>query len=308
MHVNATEPGKTADAGMEVYVSKDNSRFADSKFLGSAVLQSLGKNFDVPAHLSESKTGIWVLKGNALPAILVELGYIDNKDDAANLTDDKKIEQMARKILEGTVLYANHSTHEIKMVDIKKEEAAIMEDTTAPQTNSKTIITSSTAPLYVIDGKISSKKDLDKIDPANIQSINVIKGENAKNVYGEKGINGVVEIATKNYQAAYSASLNPPKFPGGKDGWLKYLQKNLNVNLPVDNGAGVGVYKIVVSFTVDKDGTVNDVKAENDPGFGTAEEAVRIIKTGPQWIPATENNEKIKAKTKQEITFSVAAG
>ena len=167
------------------------------------------------------------------------------------------------------------------------------------------------APLYVIDGKISDKVQMEKIDPNDIKSVNVLKGESATAAYGDKGKNGVVEITTKNkeeYKLSYNATLNPPKFPGGKDGWLKYLQKNINANVPVDNGAGTGVYKVVVSFTVDKDGTVSDVKAENDPGFGTAYEAVRLIKTGPQWIPATQNDVKIKAKTKQEITFSVSAG
>ncbi|HRH49581.1 MAG TPA: N-acetylmuramoyl-L-alanine amidase [Panacibacter sp.] len=314
MHVNATEPGKTkaTDLGMEVFVSKENDHFGESKLLGSAVLQSLKNNFEVATYLSESKTGIWVLKANTLPAILVELGYIDNNNDAANLTNDKKIEQMARKILEGIALYANHSSEEIKELDVKKE-TALAADTTIPEKNTGKPIAGNLpdGPLYIVDGKMVSKSEADRINPKDIKSVNVLKGESAAAAYGDKGKNGVVEITTKNkedYKLSYNAALNPPKFPGGKDGWLKYLQKNLNANVPVDNGAVIGEYKVVVSFTVDKDGTVSDVKAENDPGFGTAGEAVRLIKTGPQWLPATEKDIKIKAKTKQEITFSVSAG
>jgi len=53
-------------------------------------------------------------------------------------------------------------------------------------------------PLIVIDGKIMEKgKNLNEIDPDGIESINVLKGKPAKEKYGNKGINGVIEIVTK---------------------------------------------------------------------------------------------------------------
>lgn len=52
-------------------------------------------------------------------------------------------------------------------------------------------------PLIVIDGVITSDMNLNDINPTNIQSINVLKGESAKAKYAEKGANGVVEITTK---------------------------------------------------------------------------------------------------------------
>lgn len=55
-------------------------------------------------------------------------------------------------------------------------------------------------PLYVIDGKPYPKEGearLEKLDPKDIASVNVYKGEKALNLYGEDGANGVVEIWTK---------------------------------------------------------------------------------------------------------------
>jgi TonB-dependent SusC/RagA subfamily outer membrane receptor len=52
-------------------------------------------------------------------------------------------------------------------------------------------------PLIVIDGVITSEINLNDLNPNNIQSMNVLKGESAKVKYGEKGVNGVVEITTK---------------------------------------------------------------------------------------------------------------
>jgi hypothetical protein len=52
-------------------------------------------------------------------------------------------------------------------------------------------------PLIVIDGVITLDIDVDKINPNNIQSINVLKGENALAKYPSKGEHGVIEITTK---------------------------------------------------------------------------------------------------------------
>jgi TonB-dependent SusC/RagA subfamily outer membrane receptor len=51
--------------------------------------------------------------------------------------------------------------------------------------------------LYIMDGKEISEKDMKDLSPNMIQSINVLKGESAKALYGEKGKNGVIVIKTK---------------------------------------------------------------------------------------------------------------
>lgn len=54
------------------------------------------------------------------------------------------------------------------------------------------------APLIILDGKVlNDSKVLSDYDPDGIESINVIKGDAAIKKYGDKGVNGVVEITTK---------------------------------------------------------------------------------------------------------------
>ncbi len=55
------------------------------------------------------------------------------------------------------------------------------------------------APLYMLDTKDGMKefKDLSKINPNDIESINVIKDASAINAFGEKGKNGVIVIKLK---------------------------------------------------------------------------------------------------------------
>jgi len=52
-------------------------------------------------------------------------------------------------------------------------------------------------PMFIIDGKESKEKEMKKLDSSEIETINVYKGDKAKEKYGEKGKNGVVEITTK---------------------------------------------------------------------------------------------------------------
>jgi periplasmic protein TonB len=95
------------------------------------------------------------------------------------------------------------------------------------------------------------------------------------------------------------------QFPGGINSWTRFLKTNLDNNILVDNGAPAGKYTVVVSFLVDKDGNISEVQALNDPGYGTAEEAVRVIKKSKQWEPAIQNGQHVIYRQKQSITFVV---
>jgi len=52
-------------------------------------------------------------------------------------------------------------------------------------------------PLYIVNKTFISKEEMTNINPDDIKSINVIKGDKAVGLYGEKGKNGVVAITMK---------------------------------------------------------------------------------------------------------------
>ncbi|MEO8769514.1 MAG: N-acetylmuramoyl-L-alanine amidase [Ferruginibacter sp.] len=97
-----------------------------------------------------------------------------------------------------------------------------------------------------------------------------------------------------------------PEFPGGKDAWQAYLQKNLNPATPVDEGWKPGTYKIVVNFVVDKEGNVSDVSSDDYINSKTAQQCINLIKNGPKWVPAKQNGKIVSAYRKQPITFVVS--
>lgn len=97
------------------------------------------------------------------------------------------------------------------------------------------------------------------------------------------------------------------RFPGGEQQWRSYLEKNLNANTPVDNGAPVGKFTVLVQFIVDREGKVSDIKALTHIGYGMEAEVIRIIKRSGAWQPAIQNKRTVKAYRKQPVTFVVSA-
>ncbi len=94
----------------------------------------------------------------------------------------------------------------------------------------------------------------------------------------------------------------PAKFDGN---WVRFLEKNLNAETPVNNGAGPGRYSVVVQFVVDKEGNVSDIKALTNHGYGVEEEAIRVLRKAPKWQPAIAAGYTVKAYHKQVIVFEV---
>ncbi len=100
--------------------------------------------------------------------------------------------------------------------------------------------------------------------------------------------------------------ITPASFPGGIGAWQKYLMRNLDGQIVKKNGGPPGKYTVVVRFMVDKTGNVSNVAAENDPGYGTKNEAMRIIVKGPKWVPAKDDNgNAVNSSQKQAVTFFV---
>lgn len=94
-------------------------------------------------------------------------------------------------------------------------------------------------------------------------------------------------------------------YPGGLPAWGKYLQKNLNADVPVKNGAPAGRYTVKVQFIVDKEGNIVEPKALTRLGYGMEEEVIRIILKSGQWKPAMQGGRHVKAYHVQPVVFIV---
>lgn len=113
---------------------------------------------------------------------------------------------------------------------------------------------------------------------------------------------GIVDIPKPKEPEIWTSVEIPAKFDGD---WKRFLEKNLNPQAAVDNGAPAGRYTVRIKFVVDKEGNVSDIVPLTNHGFGMEEEAVRVLKKAKKWEPAIQNGFKVKAYHTQLITYEV---
>jgi len=95
-----------------------------------------------------------------------------------------------------------------------------------------------------------------------------------------------------------------PTFPGGDAARIKYLQDNIHYpEMAKESGIQGTVY---VTFVVEKDGRITNVKVLRGIGGGCDEEAVRIIKNMPRWKPGKQRGRAVRAQFNMPIRFVLA--
>ncbi|QEC66532.1 energy transducer TonB [Panacibacter ginsenosidivorans] len=205
---------------------------------------------------------------------------------------------------------------DVNLADVKQEEKKPEPPPPPPPKVEppKVEITKFTPPKIVKDEEVKPEEkppEQDKLDDTKIGTINQ-EGEKsdvvAPPVEQSTGQVEAPKAQEEDYDKEFKTVQIEAKFPGGQAAWIKYLQRNLNSDTPVENGAPPGNYTVIVSFLVDKNGNISEVQPLNDPGYGTAAEAVRVIKKGPAWSPAVQNGRNVIYRQKQSVTFQVAEG
>ena len=345
MHADAAQRDSAVlKSGMQVIVSRNDYANANiSKLFASAIINEFSNDYKIPVTRlpMQRQKGIWVLSKSLCPAIIIETGYLTNKKDLAYLQTAAAKETIAKNVLAAIEKYALVQANLTNTTVINTEERLVIKDT-IPGTKGKpdhTIITADTivvpkdkplgsdGELIFINGKKASKAEIDKLNPELIKSVDVFSANNAATIklFGPEAKKGVIKITTQtkklinvkdvklfekndtvnNEDKIFTQVENEPKFPGGDSAWRHYLEKNLNPGVPVDNGAPAGTYRVIVNFIVNKDGVISDVHAETKHGYGMDSAAVALIKKGPRWEPAVQNNHIVTAYKKQPITFVI---
>lgn len=271
-----------------------------SKILSADILDIIfeGRNKDYGAYdlrKTYSKRITYALIGTLIICFLAVLGSV-----VANSSKKKAVEIVAQ---------------DVNLENMKQEEKKPEPPPPPPppkQEPPKVEITKFTPPKIVKDEEVKDKDEIKEVEKMEDTKIGTVNQEGTK----DEGIvappvesgTGKVEAPKQeeDYDKVFTVVQIPAEFPGGIPAWTKYLERNLNRDLPVNNGAPPGKYTVIVSFIVDKNGGISEVQAENDPGYGTKDEAVRVIKKGPSWKPAVQNGRNVIYRHKQSITFMVS--
>jgi TonB-dependent SusC/RagA subfamily outer membrane receptor len=215
VHLNAN-PGLAPNAsnssdqarskGYEIAVSNKYTTYQkQSELLGAALIQEISKSNTTFPNLVKRKVGVRVLDQNICPSVLIECGYITDKNDRDFIIKKANQELVARNILKAIEVYAANQNATGKTSSKYSFQKQNLPDTSKPvkirldtETLEDTIDQNF---LLIIDGVEKGRAKDVKIEnfvsTEQIERLDVLKGESAIKLYGSKGRQGVVLITTK---------------------------------------------------------------------------------------------------------------
>jgi periplasmic protein TonB len=109
------------------------------------------------------------------------------------------------------------------------------------------------------------------------------------------GPHGVIVEITKekrNHKISFKVKITSA-FPDVDSAWIRFVERNVSSTIELDKRAKKGKYIVAVKFIVAKDGSINDIACEKDPGFGSCREVIRVIKKSKNWTPAQQNGRQV---------------
>jgi len=94
-----------------------------------------------------------------------------------------------------------------------------------------------------------------------------------------------------------------PAFPGGETELHRYLAENIKYPQMAKESGIQG--RVFVTFVVERDGKVTDVKVLRGIGGGCDEEAIRVVKNMPKWTPGKQRGKPVRVQFNLPVKFTL---
>jgi len=95
-----------------------------------------------------------------------------------------------------------------------------------------------------------------------------------------------------------------PEFPGGQTAFYKYIGRHLRYPMIARENEISG--RVIVSFIIERNGTLSDIKIVRGIGGGCDEEAIRVLKNSPAWTSGMQNGQKVRVAYTIPISFQLS--
>ncbi|MCR5159004.1 MAG: energy transducer TonB [Prevotella sp.] len=92
-----------------------------------------------------------------------------------------------------------------------------------------------------------------------------------------------------------------PQFPGGDAALMQFLSSHIKYPVVAEENGIQG--RVVCTFVVERNGSITDVKVVKSVDPSLDKEAVRVIKSMPNWIPGKQNGSAVRVKYTVPVTF-----
>lgn len=261
-------------------------------------------------RLENPKTTIFALLGGmflfssvfVIPSIVQS--YLYDSDTAMNnLGNIKYHPDIIDKVIELDKI-------ELEKLDLPKDEVkeeVIEKSVSAPASKVSTI--EYTKPI--VSSNVDQTNELPSQDifidndpgaatiEGNSEGSIVIDGPIGTDINGTEGGESMDEGAKNDIFIAVQEQASPY---GGMPAFTKQFMSKFRTP---DLGSDVKTLSVILSFVVEKDGSLSDIKVLRDSGYGVGKEAIRVLKQMPKWSPAMQNKKAVRSQFTLPVTVQV---
>jgi len=141
-------------------------------------------------------------------------------------------------------------------------------------------------------------------DAEDIHEIGIVNAEDNANKAQEEFTRVVVEQEEEDVEEeVFLVVEEDPEFPGGLEALSKFIADNIKYPQLAKENNITG--RVFVSFVVEKDGRVGQVKILRDIGGGCGNEAVRVVKSMPRWKPGKQRGKAVRTQFNLPVNFDL---
>ena len=108
---------------------------------------------------------------------------------------------------------------------------------------------------------------------------------------------------TKKKNMVYDVVEVMPQYPGGQIAMMKYIMENIKYPKQAMKEGIQG--RVTVSFIVEKDGRVSNVRLLRSVQPSLDKEAIRVVKSMPKWTPGKHNGKPVRVRFNLPVMFKL---
>jgi len=154
------------------------------------------------------------------------------------------------------------------------------------------------------ENQLKQAEDLDKDVAVGAKDQEGVKDRTVEAIRNDIAVNVPVEQPKVEVtQKVWDVVEQMPMFPGGPAALNKYLAENVNYPIAAQENGYEG--RVVVSFVVETDGSITDVKVVKPVQALLDKEAARVVASMPKWTPGQQNGQKVRVKYNVPVKFKL---
>lgn len=138
-------------------------------------------------------------------------------------------------------------------------------------------------------------------DDAEIEEVTIASAEDQTEYIDVKAVEHVIVEAEPQEDALFQVVEKTPEFPGGTAALMKYLKDNIQYPSVCRENNIQG--RVLLSFVVNKDGSIVDIEVVRGINPYLDKEAARVISTMPRWQPGEQRGKTVRVKFSLPVNF-----